>query len=292
MAAFLGTRYKGIVSTGFALGQSGYIQTSSGGFDPDAEAYFTAADITDATEKDAVNQLVLDLKGTGSTPSGTDLWTDAAAFYPISPTSLAAAAYNLRDTTSFNMTWANSPTHASTGVTFDGSTQYGDTGFNPNVETLANGYDITLGVQIVNASVTAVGLMSAVFATSSRTQMLLISGNLYQDIHNTAVAGRLITSTGGTYQGRMIVSADRIANGGKANYLNGVSLGTSAYESSGTPVNYSLFVGAQNNGSGGQNFTAFEMRFGLIIPKGLNATAVADLDDAIVRYSTALSRNI
>ena len=40
------------------------------------------------------------------------------------------------------------------------------------------------------------------------------------------------------------------------------------------------------------NFTALELRFALIIPKGINATAVADLDDAIVRYSTALSRNI
>jgi hypothetical protein len=214
------------------------------------------------------------MKGIGSTPSGTDLWTDAAAFYPISPTSLSAARYNLRDTTSFKMAWANSPTHGSTGVTFNGSTQYGDTGFNPNVETLANGYDITLGMQIVNASITAVGLMSAVFSTGSRTQMLFINGNIYQDIHNTA-GGRWVTSTGGIPQGRMIVSADRIANGGKVNYLNGTSLGTKLSEDAGTPVNYSLFVGAQNNGSGGQNFTAFEMRY-----------------DAIVRYSTALSRNV
>jgi len=293
--ASLGSFKKGIVYTKGGLGQTG-ISTSTGAapapsYDPDAVAYFTAASITDTDEKNAVNQLVLDLKGTGSTPSSTDLWTDAAAFYPISPTSLAAAAYNLRDTTSFNMTWANSPTHGSTGVTLDGITQYGDTGFNPNVETLANGYDITLGVQIVNASITAVGLMSAVIATGQRTGMLLISGNLYQDIHNTG-GGRWVTSTGGTYEGRMIVSADRIANGGRANYLNGTSLGTRITESNGTPVNLSLFVGAQNNGSGGQNFTAFEMRFGLIIPKGLNATAVADLDDAIVRYSTALSRNV
>jgi hypothetical protein len=260
-------------------------------YDTDASVYLATASITDTTEQAAVNQLVLDLKGTGSTPSSTDLWTDAAAFYPVSPTSLSAAAYNLRNTTSFNMTWANSPTHASTGVTFNGSTQYGDTGFNPNVETLANGYDITLGTQIANGSVTAVGLMSAVVSTTSRTQMLLISGNIYQDIHNNS-AGRWVTSTGGTYQGRMIVSADRIANGGRTNYLNGTSLGTKVSESNGTPVNLTLWTGAQNNGGGGQNFTAMELRFGLIIPKGIDATAVADLDDAIVRYSTALSRNI
>ena len=294
MAAFLGRQYKGILGTGSALGQEGIILPSAAApapsYDPDAVAYFTAAGITDTAEKDAVNQLVLNLKGTGSTPSGTDLWTDAAAFYPISPTSLAASAYNLRDTTSLNMTWANSPTHASTGVTFDGATQYGDTGFNPSTASLANGYDITLGVQIVNASVTALRLMSAVVSTGSRTQMLLNSGNIYQDIHNTT-GGRLVTSAGGTYQGRMIVSADRIANGGRANYLNATSLGTKLSESSGTPVNLTLWTGAENNGSGGSNFSAFELAFGLIIPKGLNATAVADLDDAIVRYSTALSRD-
>ena len=256
-------------------------------YDPDAEAYFTAAGITDTAEKDAVNQLVLNLKGTGSTPNNTNLWTDAAAFYPISPTSLAASAYNLRDTTSLNMTWANSPTHASTGVTFNGTTQYGDTGFNPSTASLANGYDLTLGVQIVNASVTAIGLMSAFLSTGSRTQMLLNSGNLYQDIHNVN-GGRWVTSAGGTYQGRMIVSADRLANGGRTNYLNGTSLGTKLSEDDGTPVNLSLWTGAQNNGSGGQNFTAFELAFGLIIPKGLNATAVADLDYAISTYNATV----
>lgn len=283
------------MSIGLGISNSigGKISGFGGGpsYDPDALAYFTAAGITDVTEKDAANQLVLDLKGIGSTPSGTDLWTDAAAFYPISPTSLTASGYNLRDTTSFNMTWVNSPTHAPThtsnGVTFNGTTQYGDTGFNPSTASLANGYDLTLGMEIVNASVTAVGLMSAFLSTGSRTQMLLNSGNIYQDIHNTS-GGRWVTSTGGIYQGRMIVSADRLANGGRTNYLNGTSLGTKLSENSGTPVNLSLFVGAQNNGSGGQNFTAFEMRFGLIIPKGLNATEVADLDDAIARYLTAV----
>lgn len=260
-------------------------------YDADAVAYFTAASITDTTEKNAVNQLVLDLKGTGSTPNSTDLWTDAAAFYPISPTSLAASAYNLRDTTTLNMTWANSPTHASSGVTFNGTTQYGDTGFNPSTASLANSYDLTIGLQMSNASATAIGLMSAAVSTASRTQMLLVSGSIYQDIHNTT-GGRLVTSTSGTYQGRMISVADRTANGGKANYLNGTSLGTKSSQNDGTPVNLTLWTGAQNDGGGGANFTALELRFALIIPKGINATAVADLDDAIVRYSTALSRNI
>jgi hypothetical protein len=273
--------------------------SSAAAYDPDAEAYFTAAGITDTTEKDAVNQLVLDFKGGAGclTPSSTDLWTNAAAIWGISPTSLAAAAYNLRDTTSFNYTWINSPTHASTGVSFDGSVQYGDTNLAPSSLTLANSYDITLCVQIANGDASSVGLLAGRFGTASgqRTQMMLISGSLYQDIHAGGTA-RLTTSTSGTYNGRFVTTADRVANGGKANYLNGSSLGTLNAQDNGTPYTYNIYTGAQNAQNSGTpsvaNASDFEYRFGCVLKKGLISTEVADLDDAIVRYSTALSRNI
>jgi len=67
-----------------------------GGIDPDAQAYITAAGITDPTEQAAVNQLVLDLKGSGSTTNNTDVWSDSYTIYPLSPTSLTAAEYNLK----------------------------------------------------------------------------------------------------------------------------------------------------------------------------------------------------
>ena len=99
--------------------------------DPDAQAYITAAGITDPTEQAAVIQLVSDLKGTGSTTNNTDIWTGLDAIYPTSPTSLAAAEYNLKDPATYQITWYNSPTHSSAGVAFNGSNQYGDTGYSP-----------------------------------------------------------------------------------------------------------------------------------------------------------------
>jgi hypothetical protein len=178
-----------------------------------------------------------------------------------------AARYNLRDTTSFNYTWANSPTHASTGVSFDGSVQYGDTNLAPSSLTLANGYDITLCVQIANGDATSVGLLS----------------------------GRSV-STSGTYNGRFVATADRVVDGGKANYLNGLSLKTLNAQNNGTPYTYNIYTGAQNAQNSINpavaNASDFEYRFGCVLKEGLNSTEVADLDDAIVRYSTALSRNI
>ena len=273
--------------------------SSAVAYDADAEAFFTAAGITDTTEKDAVNQLVLDFKGGAGclTPSSTDLWTNAAAIWSVSPTSLAAAAYNLRDTASFNYTWVNSPTHASTGVTFNGSTQYGDTNLSPSSLTLANSYDITLCVQIANGDATSVGLLAGRYGSlsSQRTQMMLLSGSLVQDIHAGGTA-RLATSTSGTYNGRFVATADRVADGGKANYLNGSSLGTLNAQDNGNPYTYNIYTGAQNAQNSGTpntaNYSDFEYRFGCVLKEGLNSTEVADLDDAIVRYSTALSRNI
>lgn len=270
--------------------------TPPSAFDADALAYFTAAGITDTDEKNAVNQLVLDLKGTGSTPNGTDLWTNAVAIWPVSPTSLDAAAYNLRDTALFNYTWVNSPIHASTGVSFNGINNYGDTNLSPASISLANGYDITIAIQIANSDPTSVGLFSGRYGTvtNQRTQLMLINGSMYQDFHSAT--NRLITSTGGTYNGRFIATADRVANGGKINYLNGSSIGTLSSQDDGNPYTYNLFTGAQNAQSSPTpsvvNASNFEYRFGYILNEGLNSTAVADLDDAIVRYSTALSRNI
>ena len=90
-----------------------------GGIDPNAQAYITAAGITDPTEQAAVIQLVSDLKGTGSTTNNTDVWTGLDAIYPTSPTSLAAAEYNLKDPATYQITWYNSPTHSSAGVAFN-----------------------------------------------------------------------------------------------------------------------------------------------------------------------------
>ena len=262
-------------------------------YDTDASIYIAEASITDTTEQAAVNQLVLDLKGTGSTPSSTDLWTNAAAIWPVSPTSLAAAAYNLRDTTSFNYTWVNSPTHASTGVTFNGSTQYGDTNLTPSSLTLANGYDITLCVEIANGDATSVGLLAGRYGNNAnqRTQMMLINGNVNQDIHAAGTA-RLTTTTSGTYNGRFVATADRVDDGGKANYLNGSSLGTLNAQDNGAPYTYNIYTGAQNAQNSATpvvaNASDFEYRFGCVLKEGLTSTEVADLDDAIARYSTAL----
>lgn len=91
------------------------LSPSAVSFDPDALAYFTAAGITSASEKAAVNNFFVQLKANG-------FWDKIIRIYLFSSTSLDAASYCAKTLTTG--TFINAPTLSSLGVLFDGSTQY------------------------------------------------------------------------------------------------------------------------------------------------------------------------
>lgn len=92
--------------------------------DPDALAYISAAGITSPTQQTAIDNLVTSLKASG-------MWANLYAFYPLMGSSLTAMSYNLKNTAQYQITWANTPSIVSGGLSFNGTTQYGDTGFSP-----------------------------------------------------------------------------------------------------------------------------------------------------------------
>ena len=96
-------------------------------YDADAAAFFTAASITDTTQKSAVNTLVLSLKS-------ANIWTKMKALYPVVGGVESAHAVNLKKPGTFNLTFQTGWTHASTGMTPNGAT-YADTFFTPTIDT-------------------------------------------------------------------------------------------------------------------------------------------------------------
>ena len=109
---------------GFGYGSAGAttILKSGGAFDADALSFFTASGITDATQKNAVNQLVLDLKS-------NSLWTKMKALYPVVGGNATAHSYNLKNTAQYQLTFSSGWTHSSTGMLPNGTSAYADTGF-------------------------------------------------------------------------------------------------------------------------------------------------------------------
>jgi hypothetical protein len=99
-------------------------------FDPDAAAFFarvTAAGGTlSATEKSAVNTLVVQMKADGT-------WTPMKAIYPMVGASAAACAQNLKSA-SFTGSFSTGWTFASTGATPNGSSAYMNTNLVPSTQ--------------------------------------------------------------------------------------------------------------------------------------------------------------
>jgi len=99
-------------------------QQAAAGFDPDAQAFITAAGITDPTQQSAINTLVLDLKGYG-------IWTKMKAVYPFVGGTATTHKYNLKDPrdldAAFRLSFINTWTHSSTGAIPTGGTAYADT---------------------------------------------------------------------------------------------------------------------------------------------------------------------
>lgn len=96
-------------------------------YDADAVAFFTAASITDTTQKSAVNTLVLSLKS-------ANIWAKMKALYPVVGGVASSHAVNLKTPGTYNLTFATGWTHASTGMTPNGAT-YADTDLAPTLMT-------------------------------------------------------------------------------------------------------------------------------------------------------------
>jgi hypothetical protein len=109
------------------LATHGIIASQIASFDADAAAFFnrvtTAGGTLSTTEKQAVNQLVLDLKA-------NSLWTPMKAIYPMVGASAAACAQNLKSS-SFTGTFSSGWTFANTGATPNGTSATFNTGLNP-----------------------------------------------------------------------------------------------------------------------------------------------------------------
>jgi len=244
--------------------------------DSDAIAYIAAAGITDPTEQAAVNQLVLDLKGSGSTTNNTDVWSDSYTIYPLSPTSLTAAKYNLKDPTQ-NITWLNSPTHAYTGITGNGTDAYGDTNWNPTTE----GVDVN-----------SVGLTYSGEYSSGDYSMGALSSGRYIAIRNnnsrrtsyigTAASTALFVSTT-----RLVTTSSRTGEFVHEIYANGVLANSNSISSDSLSPNNNMFIlGLSSNGTIAAPF-AGEIDFAAA-HKGLSANQAQDLYDAITTYNTAV----
>jgi hypothetical protein len=258
----------------------GSFSASGGGFDADAQAFFdrvtTAGGTLTTTEKNATNQLVLDMKSAG-------IWSSMKAIYPMVGASAAACAQNLKSS-SFTGTFTSGWTFASTGVTPNGTSAYMNTGLAPSGNLSLNSTHLSYYSRTnISAGQVEIGLTD----TAATTHCYLIysySGTGYSALNSTEGAR---TSAANPTTGFLIGS--RSSSLEEKYYTNNVSqTRTAASTVLSTRVIYS---GAYNQNGSAAYFSSKQCAFASI-GDGLDATQASNFYTAVQAFQVSLSRSV
>jgi hypothetical protein len=261
---------------------------SGEGNDADAQAFIDAAGITGETQQNAINQLVLDLKGTGSTTNNTDVWSKCYAVYPMPPVdestiSLSSIKWNLKDARdldeAFRLTFSNAPTaDLSLGLNSNATPDsYAETHFIESSHMTAGNNGATTFITRFNSSV--LGYFSG---GSIDFCARITFNNFIQYSGNQLIFKGSFPAVGDIY-----TSSRRSATDFEA-YTNGVSYGTETTSTiTQTSDGYKLLCRV----SGGSPVQFQDGAIGFYaLHDGLTDNEVVDIYDAITAYNTTLGR--
>jgi hypothetical protein len=263
-----------------------YLASLAPAVDPDAQAFITAASITDPTQQSAINQLVVDLKGYG-------IWTKMKALYPFVGGTASTHKFNLKDPrdldAAFRLVFSGGWTHSSTGVTPNGTNGYADTKLSPSGVLTLNNTHISLYSRTNNA---VAGADFANAESGGRTMGFNIKwsdNNGYYDMYNQST-NRITYSMASTNSTGLFVN-NRTSNVVHNIWRNGGKLSTNTNTQSGTLTTLNLFIAAQNASAGIAYYTNRNYSFASI-GDGLSDTEAANFYTAVQAFQVALSRNI
>ena len=248
--------------------------------DADAQAFITAAAITDATQKSAIDTLVKGMKADGT-------WTKMKAIYPFVGGTATTHKYNLKDPrdldAAFRLVFNGGWTHSSNGATPNGTNGYADTKFNQSTNFSAT----TRHMSYYNRTNTAKGYdMGCQLSVNDTMLASRYTGTLsaYTSF-GTSVGGYTLAATAaatGLIQGSNIASDERL-------YKNGTSIATKVRLISN--VNLPIFLGAANFNSVAIEYTDHQCAFSSI-GDGLTNTEAANLYTRVQAFQNSLNRAV
>ena len=244
--------------------------------DPDAQAFITAASITDPTQQSAINTLVTDLKG-------YNIWTKFKAIYPIVGGSASAHAVNLKTPGTYNLTFASGWTHSSTGMT--PLNAFANTALIPNSVLSLNSVHIS-GYLRTNLQFSG-PIISTEDAGTYNNGLYIWpwqSTNQYSvRINDNGLSG--VGSAPADIRGLHI--ATRTASNVKKYRLNNTELFNSAETPTGLNTS-SIYLSASRNNA---NYNGNQLAF-VSIGDGLDDTEAANFYTAVQAFQTTLSRQV
>jgi hypothetical protein len=249
--------------------------------DPDAQAFITAAAITDATQQAAIDNLVKGLKS-------DNIWTKMKAIYPFVGGTASTHKWNLKDPrdldAAFRLVFNGGWTHSSNGATPNGTNGYADTKLVPS-SVFGSNYAsqgayfrtaFTLGQTNISGTTNGTQRFDFGYDNGYLVPFNAIGSNNSDVSSDTDNKGLIVA----TRQGASVVKLFR-NNVLKVN-------GTQSF-SSYPALNY--FIAARNAGTP-QLFSNMGNLSFHFIADGLSNTEAANLYTRVQAFQTALSRNV
>ena len=245
-------------------------------YDADAAAFFTAASITDTTQKSAVNTLVLSLKS-------ANIWTKMKALYPVVGGVASAHAINLKTPGTYNLSFATGWTHSSTGMT--PLNTYANTFVNLNsTQTSSPSHLSYYSRTFENSGSGEIG--SSDGSTNANTMYMSYLGTAY--CYNGL--SKNVTVTGQTNQTKGFYLANANANSLKL-FKNNSQLGNTTTLTSYVTTNLNIYLGAININNVASLFSNKQCAFASI-GDGLTDAEATNFYTAVQNYQTTLGRQV
>lgn len=261
-----------------------YTEITSG--DADANAFISAAGLTDATQKNAINQLVVDLKA-------YSIWTKMKAIYPFVGGTADTHKWNLKDArdtdSAFRLSFSGGWTHASTGAKPNGTTGYANTFITPSTHSSQNSSHLSFYSR-TNSTGDGMNIGQIQTVPGLRGFHMAISFGLNSNQMRTRLNSENASTSYTPTDTRGLFSISRINSSEYKGFRNASNVFTFT-EASNTPGNIQMIIGAINTTDGVSNYSTHECAFATI-GDGLTDTEVSDLYTAVNTFQTTLSRNV
>jgi len=252
--------------------------------DPDAQAFITAAAITDPTQQAAIDNLVKGLKS-------DNIWTKMKAIYPFVGGTASTHKWNLKDPrdldAAFRLVFNGGWTHSSNGATPNGTNGYADTKLVP-LSVLSSANNMSFGYYSRTIGGAAETRMSMGAFDGGSDSSLIIrwnNGFSYNNLNETLYTALYTNAdTHGFY----------VANRNATNLEQGWKNGIKKIEVVNIPTtrtNKNVYLGAMNNNIAPLYFDNKQTAFAHIA-EGLTDTEAANLYTRVQAYQTALSRQV
>ena len=251
--------------------------------DADAQAFISAAAITNATQIDAINNLVEGLKADG-------IWSKMKAIYPFIGGTASTHKFNLKDPrdldAAFRLLFVGGWTHSSTGALPNGTSGYANTFLTPATTLTLNNSHLSYYSRsnVAGRTGIAIGSYNNVFTSGNQIAIRWTDDNFYSNIDNAALIVATNTNTTGFY------ITSRTASNLIKSYKNNSLLGSNT-TSSVTLNNAAIFLGARSDGGLVVLFDNKECAFSSI-GDGLTDTEAANYYTRVQAFQTALNRQL